>query len=278
MRTLGSLFFWGFMVSSSILLFPISLLLWLVTVAFDDRRWVLHRFTSFWASLYTWLNPAWRVRVVGRERLYEGGPTVIVANHRSLLDILVLFRLQSHFRWVSKQENFRVPCVGWNMTLCDYIPLRRGDGPSIRAMMRHCDRAIQGGNSILMFPEGTRSSTDRMRSWKLGAFQIAERNRVPIQPIVVRGTAEALPKRGFILRGRHAISIEILDPIPVDEVAGHSPEEMMDHVRSILVDALGSNAGKGGGDHLGVTSKRRSSFPDAVRGRSEISMKSTGTL
>jgi 1-acyl-sn-glycerol-3-phosphate acyltransferase len=238
----GSLLFWSFIVVSSILLFPIGLLLWLTTVAFDDRRWILHRFTSLWASLYTWLNPVWQVRIVGRERLYETGPAVIVANHRSLLDILVLFRLQSHFRWVSKRENFRVPCVGWNMTLCDYIPLRRGDALSVRAMMRHCDRAIRDGSSIMMFPEGTRSTTDQMRSWKPGAFEIAERNRVPIQPIVVRGTAKALPKRGFVLQGRHAISIEILDPIPADEVAARSPVEMTEHVRALLVDALKNDA------------------------------------
>ena len=242
MRMIGSLLFWGFMVVSSILIFPFALVVWLITVPFDRRRWVIHRFTSLWASLYTWLNPAWRVRVIGRERLYEDGPTVLVANHNSLLDILVLFRLQSHFRWVSKQENFRVPCVGWNMTLCDYIPLRRGDALSVQAMMRHCDRAIRGGNSIMMFPEGTRSSTDQMRPWKPGAFQIAERNGVPIQPIVVRGTAEALPKRGFILQGRHAITIEILDPIPADEVAARSVEEMTEHVRAILVDALKNDA------------------------------------
>ncbi len=238
MRMLGSLLFWGFMTISSILLFPISLLLYLLTIAFDKRRWVLHRFTSFWASLYTWLNPAWHVRVIGRERLYEAGPAVIVANHLSLLDILVLFRLQSHFRWVSKRENFRVPFVGWNMTLCDYIPLQRGQAASIQAMMRHCDRVIGEGNSIMMSPEGTRSATGRMRSWKPGAFQIAERNRVPIQPIIIRGTAEALPKRGFILQGRHAISIEVLDPIPPEEVAATSVEDMTERVRSMLVERL----------------------------------------
>ncbi len=238
MRMLGSLFFWSFMVVSSILLFPISLLIWLATVRFDEQRRVLHRFTSFWANLYTWLNPAWRVRVIGRERLHEAGPTVIVANHRSLVDILVLFRLQCHFRWVSKQENFRVPCVGWNMTLCDYIPLRRGDAVSVRAMMRHCDRALEGGNSILMFPEGTRSSTGRLRSFKPGAFQIAERNRVPIQPILVRGTSEALPKRGFVLQGRHAISIEVLEVIPAEEVAACDSAEMLERVRAIISDGL----------------------------------------
>jgi 1-acyl-sn-glycerol-3-phosphate acyltransferase len=124
------------------------------------------------------------------------------------------------------------------MTLCDYIPLRRGDGGSIRAMMSHCDRAIRGGNSIMMFPEGTRSSTGKMRAWKPGAFQIAERNRVPIQPIVLRGTAEALPKRGFMLRGRHAISIEVLDPIPAEGIAAYSPDEMADRVRTMFIDAL----------------------------------------
>lgn len=238
MKRFGSLLFWGFMVVSSILLFPIGLLLWLLTVLIDDRRWLLHRFTSLWASLYTWLNPIWSVRVVGRERLLQTQPTVMVANHRSLLDILVLFQLQSHFRWMSKQEIFRVPCVGWNMTLCGYIPLRRGSAESIQTMMDHCDRAIKAGNSILMFPKGTRSSTDRMRSWKRGAFQIAKRNGVPIQPIVLRGTSDALPKRGFILQGRHAISIEVLDPISADEVAKRSPEEITEYVRTILVEAL----------------------------------------
>ena len=68
-----------------------------------------------------------------------------------------------------------------------------------------------------MFPEGTRSATGRLRAFNSGAFQIAERNRVPLQPIIVRGTAEALPKRGFVLQGRHPISIEILSNLRLQE-------------------------------------------------------------
>lgn len=237
-RMLGSLVFWGFLALSSLLLFPIGVLVWLATFAFDRRRFVMHRFTSLWASLYTWLNPAWPVRVIGRERLFESGPAVIVANHLSLLDILVLFRLQSHFKWVSKIENFRVPLIGWNMRLCDYIPLRRGDKQSIIAMLRHCDRALADGSSILMFPEGTRSASGRLRAFSPGAFQIAHRNRVPLQPIVVRGTAEALPKRGFVLQGRHPISIEVLAPIPAEEVAARAPEEMLIAVRGLFLEHL----------------------------------------
>lgn len=234
-----SVAFWGFVGLSSLVFFPIAVLLYCVTFLFDRRRVVLHAFTSSWASLYTWLNPAWPVSIEGRERLHEAGPAVIVANHLSLVDILVLFRLRTHFKWVSKEENFNVPVIGWNMRLCGYIPLRRGTASSIHAMMRACDRALSGGSSIIMFPEGTRSSTGRLRSFKPGAFDIAKRNRVPIQPIVLRGTGDALPKSGFVLQGRHPISIEILEPISSEDVAKLDAEDMMLEVRTRIANALG---------------------------------------
>ncbi|MEZ7978487.1 MAG: 1-acylglycerol-3-phosphate O-acyltransferase [Myxococcota bacterium] len=233
-----SLAFWGFVALSSLVLFPLAVLVFSVTAPFDRRRALLHRFTCFWASLYTFLNPAWPVKIYGRERLHESSPTVIVANHLSLLDILVMFRLQSHFKWVSKQENFNIPVIGWNMKLCGYIPLRRGTMASIASMMRLCNEALTGGSSIVMFPEGTRSSTGRLRSFKPGAFDIAKLNGVPIQPIVLRGTGDALPKSGFVLQGRHPISIEILDPIPPSEVEKYEAEEMMARVRDSIAEHL----------------------------------------
>ncbi len=239
LRLIGSLAFWTFLVLSSFVLFPIALVVWLVTAPFDPRRRWLHRFTSFWASLYTWLNPAWPVEIEGRERLYEASPAVLVANHLSLVDILVLFRLQSDFKWVSKLENFRVPLIGWNMTLCDYIPLRRGDGASIRVMMQRCDEALAKGSSILMFPEGTRSPTGRLRAFKSGAFELAARNRVPIQPIVIRGSSQALPKRGFILQGRHPIHVKILPPIPPEDFKAEEPEALTARVRALFLEELG---------------------------------------
>jgi 1-acyl-sn-glycerol-3-phosphate acyltransferase len=238
----GSLLFWGFLMLSSLLLFPLSVLIWLVTLPFDRRKRVLHGFTCFWASLYTWLNPFWRVHIEGRERLHESSPAVIVANHLSLVDILVLFRLHTHYKWVSKIENFRVPLIGWNMTLCDYIPLRRGNRQSVRTMMRQCDAALQGGSSIVMFPEGTRSPSGRLRDFKTGAFEIAARNGVPIQPVVIRGTSDALPKRGFVLQGRHPISVRVLDPIPPEAYRGEDPEALTKRVRELFLRELASSS------------------------------------
>jgi 1-acyl-sn-glycerol-3-phosphate acyltransferase len=237
-RTL-SMVFWLFMTVSSIVLFPVAVLIWLVTWPFDRRLRVLHQFTCFWASLYTWLNPAWRVRVEDLHKICPDETYVMVANHQSLLDILVMFRIFAHFKWVSKIENFRVPFIGWNMTMNRYIKLRRGDKASVIQMMRACEKTLAQGNSIMMFPEGTRSPDGRLRSFKTGAFELAKRSGRPILPILLRGTANALPKRGFVLRGRHEIRIRVLDEVPHDSFAHQDVAILTERMRERFARELG---------------------------------------
>jgi 1-acyl-sn-glycerol-3-phosphate acyltransferase len=238
-RTVGSLVFWGFMAGSSLLLFPVALVVWAVTAPFDRRlRWQ-HRFTSWWASLYTWTNPLWRVRVEGQEHLRPGTTYVMISNHQSFLDILVLFRLRAHFKWVSKAEMFRIPCIGWNMTLNRYVKLVRGDGASIAAMMAACEQHLGEGSSVLLFPEGTRSMDGRLKSFKHGAFTLALRAGVGILPIVVEGTADALPKHGFVLRGRHAIRVRVLDPVPFAAIAERPVEAVVADFEALYARVLG---------------------------------------
>ena len=234
-----SLLFWVFIVVSSLVLFPVALVIWVVTASFDRRRTLLHRFTCFWASLYTWINPAWRVTIEGRERIRPGTTYVMVANHQSLLDILVLFRLFVHFKWVSKIEIFRVPCIGWNMSLNRYVKLRRGDAHSIEQMMRACERRLAEGSSVMMFPEGTRSVDGRLREFKHGAFTLAQRTGVALLPIVIEGTAQALPKRGFVLQGRHAIRIRVLDAIPPSRVVALPVDDLKERARALFLRELG---------------------------------------
>jgi len=235
---LGSATFWLFIVVSSLLLFPLAILIWLVTVPLDPQLKLLHRFTCFWASLYSWLNPVWRVHIEGREKIRPSVAYVMVANHQSLLDILVLFRLFTHFKWVSKIENFRLPVIGWNMSLNRYIRLRRGDKASVERMMEACGRALAEGSSVMMFPEGTRSPDGKLKAFKLGAFTLAKHKRTPLLPIVVDGTAHALPKRGFVLRGTHRIRIRVLDEISPASFADKSADALMDKVWRIFASEL----------------------------------------
>ncbi len=239
LRRVLSTLFWIFLITTSLACFPIALLIWALTAPFDPKlRW-LHQFTCFWASLYTWFNPAWPVHVEGRERIRPGETYVMVANHQSLLDILVLFRLFTHFKWISKIENFRVPLVGWNMTLNRYVRLRRGSRASVIQMIKHCTRTLAEGNSIMMFPEGTRSLDGRMRPFQSGAFELALKCERPLLPIVLNGTSNALPKRGFVLQGRHRITIKVLEPLPVQEFAHQSGDELTDRVRRLMAAELG---------------------------------------
>jgi 1-acyl-sn-glycerol-3-phosphate acyltransferase len=244
-RRIFSTLFWVFITVSSLLLFPVAVLIWALTAPFDRRLTLLHRFTCFWASLYTWLNPVWRIRIEGKGKIARDTAYVMVANHQSLLDILVLFRLFVHFKWVSKIENFRVPAIGWNMSLNRYIKLRRGDRRSVEQMMAACEKAIADGSSVMMFPEGTRSEDGRLKAFKPGAFDLAQRAKAPLLPIVIDGSSRALPKRGYVLQGKHSIHIRVLDAIPYASFADLSVEDLAQRVRSVFAHALGQETGEG---------------------------------
>jgi 1-acyl-sn-glycerol-3-phosphate acyltransferase len=225
LRIVVSLYFWLFMTLTSLLLYPVAVCIRFATYPFDKRLRLLHRFTSIWGSLYTWCVPLWRVRIDGREHQPGDAPHVVVANHQSFADILVLFRLRMHYKWVSKIENFRAPFVGWNMTLNQYIPITRGTMRGNLQMMRACEEALNSGNSIMMFPEGTRSPDGVMRPFKDGAFELALRARCPILPVVINGTYQALPKRGILLQ-RGDIHVRLLPAISYAEICGKSAREV----------------------------------------------------
>jgi 1-acyl-sn-glycerol-3-phosphate acyltransferase len=242
MRALLSTLFWIFLMSTSVVLFVGAMGVWAVTVLFDRRLAVLHRYTSIWASLYTWLNPAWRVTVEGREKIDPKTAYVMVANHLSLLDILVLFRLATHFKWVSKAENFKLPFIGWNMSLNGYVKLRRGEKASVMQMMRACRAHLSAGSSLMIFPEGTRSPSGRIRRFKSGAFEIAQAAGCPILPIVLQGTADALPKRGVVLQGRHHIKVRCLDAIPFESFRDEDAESLTTRIHDLIAAELEKDA------------------------------------
>ncbi|MBU8897436.1 1-acyl-sn-glycerol-3-phosphate acyltransferase [Corallococcus sp. H22C18031201] len=210
---LFSIAFWAFFGLSSAVLFLGAVLVWLVTLPFDRNGRVLHLYSCFWAQLYVYVNPLWRLRIEGREHLPWRGAAVLVANHESLGDVLVLFGLYRPFKWVSKAENFKLPFIGWNMRLNRYVPLVRGDKESIGRMMAQCEAWLLRGVPILMFPEGTRSADGNVKAFKDGAFTLAVQQGCPVIPIVVTGTARTLPKHGLVMRTPARCQVRVLSPV-----------------------------------------------------------------
>jgi 1-acyl-sn-glycerol-3-phosphate acyltransferase len=212
-----SIVFWTVIVVTCPLFFVGALVIWAVTAPFDRRRVILHLYTAAWAVGYVRVNPLWRLRTSGRGLLPWRGAAVLVANHASLIDILVLFDLFRPFKWVSKAEIFRVPVIGWNMRLNGYVPLVRGSGESVRRMMARCGQLLEAGSPVLLFPEGRRTDDGRLQAFKDGAFELAVRHRVPVFPIAVHGTGRALPKHGMVLRDQVDARVRVLPPLaPAD--------------------------------------------------------------
>jgi 1-acyl-sn-glycerol-3-phosphate acyltransferase len=236
-RLAGYLFF-SFIGITSIPLYLIALPIWLVTYPFDKRLRFLHMYTCFWASIYTWLMPVWQIRVEGRENVRKDATYMVVSNHQSLLDILVVFRFFFHFKWVSKIENFRVPLIGWNMVLNRYIKLKRGDKESIAQMIEKCEERIDEGSSIFMFPEGTRSPDGKVRAFKLGAFQMALKKKIPILPVVISGTNNVLPKNSINFSGIKKMFIKIFEEIPYQVFENRSAQETADMVHALIIEKL----------------------------------------
>ena len=237
MRTwLTTLLFWPYLLISSIVLFVGALTVFVATVAFDRRRAILHLYSCAWAYHYVRLLPLWRVRFTGVERIRSGRTYVLIANHQSLGDILVLFGLFKHYKWVSKRAIFRLPLIGWNMSLNDYVPLRRGDPKSIEVMMQECRAHLRRGSSVMMFPEGTRSIDGEIKAFKHGAFTLAK--ELELVPIVIDGTRDALPKHGLMLDHPFNLPIRVRVLDPIAPLPDENVTALMNRVRQVMVAEL----------------------------------------
>ncbi len=211
-----SIYVWLFIWVTAPVLYLIAFLIWLSTVLFDNRLRLLHQFGCFWAGLYFDINPLWKITISGKENIPRNQACIMVANHQSMVDILVLYKLFVHFKWVSKKEVFRVPFFGWNMELNRYIKLDRVSRRSIAKMINEANENLDIGNPVMIFPEGTRSANGEIKKFKEGAFALALKSSVPIVPIVIMGTAEVIGKSPLFFHPNRRMQMHILPAIDSD--------------------------------------------------------------
>ena len=231
-----SVVYWIFLCSTCVAYFAGALAIWLLTWPFDRNRRILHFYSCFWAQTYFWVNPLWHLRIEGRNKLPWHGPAVIVANHQSLGDILVLFGLFRPYKWVSKASVFKVPFLGWNMKLNGYVGLVRGDKDSIQKMMAECKAWLEKGVPVLLFPEGTRSSDGDVKAFKDGAFRLACECDVPVIPLALTGTADTLPKHGFKVSLRSNCRVRVLEALKPSDFGG-SVDALREETRARIIAA-----------------------------------------
>jgi 1-acyl-sn-glycerol-3-phosphate acyltransferase len=228
--TLASIWTW-LVLAISVLLVFVPVMTWrLLGWPFDRMNYYggrLFRYTAIWTAS---LTPRWRFEVRGSHPANPRLPYVVVANHESFADILLLSHLPWEMKWLSKVSMMRVPIMGWVMWAAHDVPIHRGHSASAREALAACHRRLRGKVSVMIFPEGTRSRDEEMLPFKDGAFRLAIDAGVPILPLAIRGTRTAIAKHDWRIASAHAV-VEILEPEPTAGLTHADVRELKERVR-----------------------------------------------
>lgn len=238
MDILKSILVWLIGICYIAITFPITLLIWLLTYPFDRKKAIIHWLLVNQSYILVHLIPIWTIHFEGREKAVKENTYVIISNHQSLLDILIINSLRYNFRWISKIENFKVPVIGWYLKMADYIVVDRGNEESKTNMLNKSFECLNNGVSIMMFPEGTRSADNKIGFFKRGAFQLAMQAGIPILPVLLDGTGGILPKHGLIFGSGYQIKVKVLDPVLPSGFNVESPEELAEHFSRMMTMQL----------------------------------------
>lgn len=213
----------------------VALLVRLVTFPFDPDCLLVHRLTRAWVRHYLKAIPGWNFTFEGTEQFQANQPYILVVNHQSAFDPLLLYMLPNPFKWTAKTWVFKMPVVGWLLRLTNSLEISNKH-PLV--FLHKCRDVINRGMSVLIFPEGTRSGDGTLLPFKFGAFHLAASEKVPILPVVICGSRFIIPKGNFLKLGLNArVIVKALEPVrPQDFDCNETA--MREHVRNLIQNEL----------------------------------------
>lgn len=238
MDVISSIFVWLVSLIYMAVLFILTFFIWLLVLPFDRDRKVTHWILIYQSYILSNIIPIWRIKIEGREKAVKGVTYVIISNHQSMLDIIMINCLRYRYKWISKIEIMKVPILGWYLRMAGYIAVDRGDKDSKEEMLEKSYRCLKKGTSIMLFPEGTRSLNKEIGFFKRGAFQLAIKAGKPILPVLVDGTGEILPKHGLIFGSGHKINIRVLEPVQPGSFNTDDPDLLALKFNTFMAEAL----------------------------------------
>jgi len=210
---------------------------WMVTAPFDKGRyWPGFVFRRL-CVVHQWLNPLWKFRTSGVKITDPRHPYVVVSNHESFVDMLLISHLPWEMKWLSKESIFKIPLVGWLMYMSGDVKLIRGNKQSIVSAMKGCHDRLDKRVSVMLFPEGTRTRDGSLGEFKDGAFRLAIDTGCPILPLVVNGTREALKSGDWRMNVTDA-EVRVLEPIETAGMTKADVPVLRDRVRDLIAAEL----------------------------------------
>ncbi|MFH0763602.1 MAG: lysophospholipid acyltransferase family protein [Candidatus Omnitrophota bacterium] len=237
MRFLISIAIWiaGIIITAAA--FLSSLIIKIMPFPIANRVRLVHAQCFWWSDALIALNPFWKLKVEGLEFIDHSRTYVIAANHQSFADIVIIYQTRMYFKWVAKESLLKLPFIGGLLWVSDHVMLSRGEFGSIKAVYRKAAQWLRSGVSMLFFPEGTRSDADGMNEFQNGAFKLAIKEKMPVLPICIAGTREAIPKGGWIFKTKVSGRLVVLPPIETSGLKTADFERLRDLVREKLLRA-----------------------------------------
>jgi 1-acyl-sn-glycerol-3-phosphate acyltransferase len=209
----------------------------LLSRLFDGSGETVLRFARVWSRAIARLTGL-RVEVESRVPLDLGRSYVFMANHLSTVDIWALYiALPIPPRMLAKKQLAAIPLLGWAMWAGRFIFIDRGNAAAARRSIDRAKERIRGGESVLIFPEGTRSRDGQMLPFKKGGFHLAIDAGAPIVPVSIEGSREAMPAGTLLVRGGR-VKIKIGVPIETAGLSEEDREQLLDRVRAEIVALL----------------------------------------
>lgn len=216
----------------------VSAVAFLLAYPFDKQRKVVHELSRALVYMFVMLPPLWKRRIEGLENIDKNKPYVIVINHQSMVDVMMLYLVPMIFRWVSKREVYRIPFIGRFLMLHGDIAIDRKQGSkAMRMVMEQGKMWLDRGVSVAMFPEGTRSKDGEIHRFKAGAFALAKDAGVAILPVIMDGSSSMI-KPSKMMNWRNEFIIKVLPAISAEQVAATDQNELMEQTREVMVEAL----------------------------------------
>jgi len=206
-----------------------------VTKELSDRR--LDR----WARNIV-RNARIELDVVGRDNMAPGETYLVMSNHQSLYDIPVLFQVAGpNIRMITKQELFKVPIFGNALEHGGFISIDRSNRHAAIRSLEKARALLASGTHVWIAPEGTRSRDGQLLPFKKGAFYLALEARLPILPVTLVGTRDALAAKGLRSHAGARVRVTMhpkIDPTPFAARGRRGRDELMAHLRDVLGSAL----------------------------------------
>ncbi len=247
LRTVASIWAWLVFGVSVLVALPVVGVIRLATARSDPGRYLAGRVFRQVAVVTQTLNPLWRFSVSGKVPDDPRRPYMVVANHESFVDILLIAHLPFEMKWVAKSDFFSYPVVGWLMQMVGDIKLVRSSAGSRMAVLDQMADRLAKKVSVMVFPEGTRSRNGGLGRFRDGAFRVAQQAGVPVLPLAVLGTRDALVTHDWRFGVSHA-EVRVLEPIPyhpdrsvaeLRELARAEIAAALDEMRAARRDAAG---------------------------------------